>query len=98
MPCASVLPGFVAGLARLGERHVGIGTQRQQLFFAGVAVLEAPPAATRRREQQVQAALVRELGRLLRRLRLANQRVGEHLGVTPPGGRTGTPIDTPKWG
>jgi hypothetical protein len=51
------LLGFVA---RLLQADVWIDTERDALLLAGEAILEAPPAAPRRRDLEIQAAAVEQ--------------------------------------
>jgi hypothetical protein len=63
---------FIAILASLLERDLGIGAKRQRLFLAqgsvdGEAILEPPQPTAVRRQQKKQALLIEELLRLLGR-------------------------------
>src|SRR5216683_2699876 len=72
-----------ASLAGLRQRHVRIGSQGEELFLSGITVPKTPTPAAAWRAQKIQATLVTQLGRLRGPLGLANERVGQHVGVTP---------------
>ena len=68
---------FRSLLARLRAAHLRIDAEREQSLLAGVAVLEAPVARAVRVNEQVEAAAVEHLSRLLAGLCAPNLEFGE---------------------
>ena len=75
--------GLVAPLARLLQRHFGIGPEGEPLLLAAEAILHPPRLETRSRHEQVQAVRVGQLIIFIAGLRRACLTVGKHGAPSP---------------
>ena len=102
--CRQQLAGGVPFVPGGRQRGVGIGPQRQPLFFAVETVLQAPPLATGFRDFEIEPASIEQALHLVGGLGFADRGIGEvhwgqllpRGGVLPPlaPGLQGPPRDT----
>src|SRR5262249_17913695 len=68
---------LIAPLSRLLQSDLRVGAERNQLFSGLKPVLQSPPPAASRHDQQIEAAAVEKLAWSLSRFCVANSDVGQ---------------------